>query len=118
MNLKDINSGNIALYGKRVLTMANQEGKGWFAIQLGGKINFRTIIPGYILDAVVFAKDEYSLQVIVQMVRYRLEQLEVEKEKIQDLLEYDTLVNLITELKAVIPGDQLITFLEKINAHV
>lgn len=115
---KDINSGNIALYGKRVLTMANQEGKGWFAIQLGGKINFRTIIPGYILDAVVFAKDEYSLQVIVQMVRYRLEQLEVEKEKIQDLLEYDTLVNLITELKAVIPGDQLITFLEKINAHV
>lgn len=114
--------GGMNDFGKRVLTMANHVGKGWFAIMLGGVINHETIIPNYILDAIVFAKDEYSPQVIAQMVEYRLERLDVSKENIQSLLiqyaEDNNLENLTTELKLVVPEDQLINFFEKINANV
>lgn len=117
----EILSDDIAKYGRRVLRMANKAKKGWFAIMLGGVINHKTIIPNYILDALVFAKDEYSSQVIVQMIQYRLKQLK-KNEGIQDLLtayaDDNNLGNLIAELKIIVPKDQLITILEKINAYV
>ena len=119
---EDINSGDISQYGKRVLTMAENKGKGWFSILLGDKINSYTIIPDYILDALVFAKDEYSPQVIAQIIQYRLEQLEIAEHEIEELLieylEDNNLENLIAELKTVIPEDQLISFFEKINPNV
>jgi hypothetical protein len=37
----DIEDDDVAVYGKRVLTMAKQEGKGWFAIMLGKHISLR-----------------------------------------------------------------------------
>ena len=40
----ELESSEVALYGKRVLTMAKREGKVWFAILLGKHVSFKTII--------------------------------------------------------------------------
>jgi putative ATP-dependent endonuclease of OLD family len=40
---------DIVLFGQRALTMADNYGKGWFAILLGKKIDPQTAIPKYIL---------------------------------------------------------------------
>lgn len=68
----DLESADIALYGKRVLTMAANEGKGWFAILLGKKINHQTSIPRYILDAISFAHPEIATEVWFNVLSYRL----------------------------------------------
>ena len=68
----DLESGVIALYGKRVLTMAANQGKGWFAILLGKQIDHKTAIPGYILDAIAFAHPKLSNEVWFNVLSYRL----------------------------------------------
>lgn len=50
----ELASKDIALYGRRVLSMANYEGKGWFAVLLGNQIDCHTGIPDYIIDAIFF----------------------------------------------------------------
>jgi len=68
----EIESVDIALYGKRVLTMATNQGKGWFAILLGNKIDYQTAIPNYILDAIFFAHPNITEQVWFNVLSYRL----------------------------------------------
>ena len=58
--------------GKRVLTMANNIGKGWFAILLGKYITHKTYIPDYIIDALVFATPEISQSTVKNILEYRL----------------------------------------------
>jgi putative ATP-dependent endonuclease of OLD family len=41
----ELKSKNVSLFGKRVLTMAKQAGKGWFAIMIGEHIGPKTRIP-------------------------------------------------------------------------
>ncbi|HFP8967404.1 TPA: ATP-dependent endonuclease, partial [Enterococcus faecium] len=41
-----------------MLKLANHVGKGWFAIELGEKIDFLIKIPKYILNAIAFACQE------------------------------------------------------------
>lgn len=50
----ELESNDMARYGRRVLTMAGNIGKGWFAILLGNRIDHSVIIPTYILDAILF----------------------------------------------------------------
>lgn len=123
---EELESKDIALFGKRVLTMANQEGKGWFAILLAKHIFYRTNIPEYIIDAIVFAKDSYSTELIFDIAKYRIKKIandDTEKEIdfsscIKKLKEYKggsiSLAALILELEKVIPDDQLVTLLKKI----
>lgn len=68
----DLESKDIERYGKRVLTIANQEGKGWFAIMLGKTIDFTVVIPEYILDAVFFAHPILSTEVWFNILSYRI----------------------------------------------
>ena len=68
----DIESGDIARYGKRVLRMAAQEGKGWFAILLSKQIHHQTVIPDYILDAIFFSYPSVSNEVWGNILNYRL----------------------------------------------
>ena len=58
--------------GKRVLTMANNVGKGWFAILLGKYITHNTYIPDYIIDALIFATPEISQSTVKDILKYRL----------------------------------------------
>ncbi|MES2449737.1 MAG: AAA family ATPase [Pseudomonadota bacterium] len=68
----ELESGDIALFGTRVLTMARNAGKGWFAIILGRMITPGTVIPNYILDAIFKAHIPVSIQTWASVLDYRL----------------------------------------------
>ena len=65
-------SGDKAQFGRRVLTMAANQGKGWFAILLGKNIDHKTILPGYILDAIFFARQHLSVEIFFNIYSYRI----------------------------------------------
>lgn len=69
---EDIKSGDIKKYGKRILTMANNMGKGWYAILLSNQITPSTHIPNYILEAILFAKSKFSKELLSQILTYVL----------------------------------------------
>jgi len=68
----DLESGDIARYGTRVLTMARHVGKGWFAIILGKAITPDVHIPDYILDALFMAHRPVSNKIMASIIDYRL----------------------------------------------
>lgn len=122
----ELESGDVTKYGQRILTMANNVGKGWFAILLGKYITFQTYIPEYILDALIFAKGEFSSETISNMINYRIRKLntlegnEIDISKlgatISDFREEKIEIQaLIDELKAVLEEDSVINLLEKIG---
>lgn len=68
----ELSSGVLAQYGRRVLTMANYEGKGWFALLLGKQIDPRTIIPSYIRQAIVFTHGQFSTELVFNILKHRI----------------------------------------------
>lgn len=68
----DLESVDKARFGRRVLTMAANQGKGWFAILLGKSIDYQTIIPPYITDAVLLAHYQFSTEILFNILSYRL----------------------------------------------
>lgn len=71
-SILELESGNPALFGRRVLTMANYEGKGWFAILLGKRLDQRTVVPPYIRQAVIFAHGTFSTELIFTILKHRV----------------------------------------------
>ena len=122
--IADINSDEVEVYGKRILTMADQEGKGWFAIMLGKYISYETYIPEYILQAIFFVKSVFGNNLLADMIKYRVDMnLKHDKElnfdKVNEaLLEYRkgliTLPDLIVEIEMVIPDDQIVEILNSL----
>jgi putative ATP-dependent endonuclease of OLD family len=104
--------------------MANNEGKGWFAILLGGSISYKTELSDYILDAILFAKESFSKDLISDILSFRLNMYEHDDDKldfklvkknIRDFKEGKVEIKRIVEsLEKVIPDDQIIIFLKKI----
>lgn len=119
----DLKHEDVSIYGKRVLTMAKYAGKGWFAIILGKYITFQTIIPEYIIDAVLFAKDSYSTNIIADIIEYRITENFKAKNALdfssfrESLIRYrkgeDSLDDLAFELDLIIPEDIILTLIEK-----
>lgn len=72
---EDLQSGDIARAGKRVLTVAAKAGKGWFAIQLAKKIDPNTEIPDYIAQA-MFAAHQPTRSILASILMHRLRHLE------------------------------------------
>ncbi len=72
----DLESADIVRYGQRVLTMAGNTGKGWFAILLGKLIDYHTIIPDYILKALFFAHGPIKKEILFNVLTYRLLRIE------------------------------------------
>ena len=68
---EELKSTKVQDFGSRVLTMAENVGKGWFATILGKYITFQTVIPRYILDALFFA-NPFNEANITELVDYRL----------------------------------------------
>ncbi|CBJ35969.1 conserved hypothethical protein, P-loop containing nucleoside triphosphate hydrolase domain (plasmid) [Ralstonia solanacearum PSI07] len=71
-SVAELNSGDPAQFGRRVLTMANYEGKGWFAILLGKQIDHRIVIPPYIRRAIIFAHGMFSTELIFSILKHRV----------------------------------------------
>ena len=122
---EDISDGDVAVFGRRVLTMANSAGKGWFAILLGGHITYQTEIPDYIMDALIFSKEDYSNFLLADMIEYRIGRYEAEDDCDIDfsplretLEEYKfsglSLNSVIEEIQSVIEDDQILDFLDRL----
>jgi putative ATP-dependent endonuclease of OLD family len=71
----ELESQDIAAFGTRALTMANNAGKGWFAILVGKVIDHHTVIPAYILNAIFFAHGPISRPIVANMLSYRLQEI-------------------------------------------
>lgn len=50
----EVLSPDAAIYGRRVLTMAGNVGKGWFAVLVGNNVSHNAVIPDYVADAIFF----------------------------------------------------------------
>ncbi|WP_370681993.1 AAA family ATPase [Comamonas sp. GB3 AK4-5] len=70
--MTDLRSGLIHQSGCRTLTMAEQEGKGWFAILLAQTLDHQAVVPGYIREAVLFAHGPFSRPLIMRILRHRM----------------------------------------------
>lgn len=122
---RQLTSTDVAIYGKRVLTMARHVGKGWFAIMLGKHITPFTEIPDYIIDAILFAKETYSSEIIADIINYRIEK-NVEADDSLDfascraeLLKYRNgdikLEDLEFDFDLIIPNDQTMKLINKLK---
>lgn len=120
----DLEDADVAVYGKRMLTMAKQEGKGWFAIILGKHISFKTVLPMYILDAIFFAKETYPSNIIADIIDYRIGKNIDDNDALDfkscetELLKYRkgeiALKDLAFDFDLVIPDDQILTIIDKL----
>lgn len=68
----ELMSENKAVYGRRVLTMASNQGKGWFAILLGKYVDHNTVLPDYIRDAIFSARTNLTAELFFNIFSYRL----------------------------------------------
>ncbi|WP_032697487.1 AAA family ATPase [Pseudomonas syringae] len=93
----ELEDADIGVAGKRILTMANYLGKGWFAILLADNISRATNIPEYILESVLGACEELPCKTKLKILRHRIVTLTTEdyyEEFYNDaLLAQDLLVN-------------------------
>ncbi|WP_122046702.1 AAA family ATPase [Vibrio atlanticus] len=78
---EELSSSALDISGVRALTMANHQGKGWFAITLAKAINSRVVIPDYILNAISFAHGQFKPELVFKILDYR----------------YQTVLNLVAE---------------------
>jgi putative ATP-dependent endonuclease of OLD family len=126
-SITELRSGDPAQFGRRVLTMANNEGKGWYAIILGKQIDHRTVIPPYIRQALIFAHGTFSTELIFNILRHRLAVNYPDSSAImlpleqywQRLLAYragKVDFNAIKgESAVVLPGDQILALLDELQ---
>lgn len=68
----ELQSGQLEQFGRRILVMASNSGKGWFAILLGKYVDWQTVIPPYIRKALVFAHGPFSRDLIFSILKYRV----------------------------------------------
>lgn len=121
---EELDSDDIGVAGKRILTMAKNKGKGWFAILLGKYVDHRTYIPDYIFDALNFAIPRLGNVVISDIVKYRIgknikddESLNFDKTKeiLESYLRDDAnLTDLINAFEGDYKDDAALNFLKSI----
>ncbi|HBS6036022.1 TPA: AAA family ATPase [Klebsiella aerogenes] len=70
---QQLQSGDLSQMGNRTLTMAKQEGKGWFALMLAEYITPQVQIPAYIMQAVHFAHGKFPLPLLARILQHRAE---------------------------------------------
>lgn len=115
---EDLNSDEVAIYGKRILTMANNMGKGWFAIQLSHSINCHTHIPDYILKAIIETSPSFNNKIWADVITHRLSCVEHENFDLNTIigeLKQFKMGNIeVDALLVVLPEDQIFSFLEHV----
>ena len=89
-SIEELSSSDVSVYGKRILTMANNQRKGWFALILGENISVNTVIPDYIFDALLFVKPNL-IGFLDQIIEYRYKELKsIDSSVYEDEITYDT----------------------------
>lgn len=121
-SIAELTSDEPAQFGRRVLAMANYEGKGWFAILLGKKIDHRTVIAPYIRQALIFAHGIFSTELLFNILKHRVTvnnpggavpaTLQTFWERLLEFRAGRVDFNTIRAEAAVgLPGDQILAFL-------
>ena len=115
-----INEGDVEVYGKEILRLANKFGKGWFALLLSEHLNHKCKIPGYILQALAFSISSLSLGTIKSICSKRLMSLHNDPFD-GDTTNYKSLLltiskktskeDIVSLLKEKLPDDALTNFL-------
>lgn len=90
---EELSSGNVSIYGKRILTMAGNEGKGWIALLLAEIINVKTKIPEYIFNAIKFVNLLNSKEIQIKIIIHRIKELK----KLDNSLDFSTTNGIIQE---------------------
>jgi len=119
----EIESGDVEVFGRRVLKMASQHGKGWFAILLGGSVSYLTDIPDYIVDAILFSKTNLTKDTLLNILNYRITLYD--NDVIADLSPFKVAVSefkagllgpndLSLALSAIVPSDPIVYFLSRL----
>ena len=123
---RQLESHDIRIYGRRALMMAEQQGKGWFANLLGGKVRYDTCIPDYILDAIFFACPIINNRIWHDIFKYRFECINKEeavaeetKASIKQLLGQFTrneksFEEMSSEFQDAFPDDLIVTIIERL----
>ncbi|MCV2390666.1 AAA family ATPase [Acinetobacter baumannii] len=120
--ITEIENSEVAIFGRRVLRMANHVGKGWFAILLGKNITEFTEMPEYIMEAIIFAREDYSCGLLADIIEYRVSLYENDEENNIDFSDFYNILenyrrgklclnNIVDKLEEIIEYDQIITFL-------
>lgn len=71
---KKIKSGDLEIYGREVLRLANKVGKGWFSLLLSETVSSNTYIPNYIIRAIAFAcNHNLDDSILMKMCKHRVD---------------------------------------------
>lgn len=117
--IAELNSNDKEQYGKRVLTMAANQGKGWFAILLGKHITHNTVVPEYIYKAILFARGKLTIELFFNIYSYRIKSAIFAGDIPQEIADTATveldkyrngiidIVALKTAMRSATPGDQI-----------
>lgn len=121
----ELSSTDISIYGKRVLAMASNEGKGWFAILLSNAIDNQVNVPSYILDAIHHSSPLIKNEIWLYILRYRLSIIEERKQSTTEIVTWvkselkkyqekqiDT-ESIFCTYKTYFPGDSIIEFIKR-----
>jgi predicted ATP-dependent endonuclease of OLD family len=72
-----IEDSNISISGKEILRLANDSGKGWFAIMLSENLTHLSYIPKHILNAIAYSSPHITPQTLVSIAHYRFSNLKI-----------------------------------------
>jgi len=111
-HLTNIESSDVDKYGDAALQIAQREQKGWFALQLCDKIDYKFVIPDYILKAIAFCSKDEILAVAQNIVEYRIMKGKDDSENsnqsiFQALYSDIDKTDIVERYKAQLTGDQL-----------
>ncbi|MDQ0561177.1 putative ATP-dependent endonuclease of OLD family [Rhizobium mesoamericanum] len=68
----ELRSNDPAVFGRRILAMADYAGKGWLAIQMAKQVSASTRIPDYLVEAIFSAHRPIGRAVLANMIEHRL----------------------------------------------
>lgn len=63
--------------GREVLRLAEKEGKGWLSLLLAEHVDYKTVIPDYILRAIAFTCEHFTEKHFEMIADYRLKSREL-----------------------------------------
>ncbi len=95
-----ISDPNIEIYGKEVLRLAENFGKGWFALMITDYVDHLTKIPTYILKAIVNASPHINKKTLLAMANHRLACLN-KKTYNEDEIDYANLILRLEECTTI-----------------
>lgn len=107
----------------KMLNLAKDTGKGWFAVLLSKRIDRNAVIPDYILEAIAFAAPPISAIMKLSMASYRIDAMKASAAEAQKITTFelkhaenlktegdDYLSTYFDDFKAVFPEDSLAKF--------